>query len=93
MKYPDQVATAKTWAASSDFSSRMPPVTTTAEESSKVAAIMNEVNVYTDEMFLKFFMGQVGFDQWDAYVAQVKKLRIDEALAIQKAALERFNKR
>jgi putative aldouronate transport system substrate-binding protein len=93
MKYPDQVAAAKTWAASSDFSYRMPPVTATAEESSKIAAIMNEVNVYTDEMFVKFFMGQAGFDQWDAYVAQVKKLRIDEALAIQKAALERFNKR
>jgi hypothetical protein len=38
-------------------------------------------------------MGQVGLDQWDAYVAQIKKLKIDDALAVQKAALARYNKR
>jgi hypothetical protein len=38
-------------------------------------------------------MGQVGLDQWDAYLAQLKKLKVDEALAIHRAALERYNKR
>jgi putative aldouronate transport system substrate-binding protein len=93
MKYPDQVVTAKTWADSSDFSWRLPRISFGAEESTRLAAIMNEVNVYTDEMFVKFVMGQMGMDQWDAYVAQVRKLKIDEALAMNQAALLRYNKR
>jgi putative aldouronate transport system substrate-binding protein len=93
MKYPDQVAAAKTWAGSSDFSWRLPPISTTAEESSRLAAIMTELNVYTDEVFVKAVFGQFSLDQWDAYVAQVKKLRVDEALAIEKAAVERYAKR
>jgi len=93
MAYPDQVATAKIWGASSDFTWRMPRIAATAEESTKLASIMNEVNVYTDEMFVKFIMGQASLDQWDAYVAQVKKLKIDEATALRRAALERYNKR
>ena len=93
MQYPDQVNAAKTWAGSSDFSYRIPPVSATAEESSKMAAIMNELNVYSDEMLVKFFMGQAGFDQWDAYVAQIKKMKVDEAIAIQEAAVARYNKR
>jgi putative aldouronate transport system substrate-binding protein len=93
MAYPDQVATAKTWGEASDFTWRMPRIAPTAEESTRLAGIMNEINVYTDEMLVKFVMGQVGLDQWDAYLAQVKRLRIDEALAIQRAALERYNRR
>lgn len=93
MAYPDQVATAKIWGESSDHSWRMPRTAPTVEESTKMASIMNEVNIYTDEMFVKFVMGQASLDQWDAYVAQIRKLRIDEAIAIQKAALERYNKR
>ena len=93
MQYPDQVNAAKTWATSSDFSWRLPQIAPTAEESSKIAAIMTELNTYTDEMLLKFVMGQAGLDQWDSYVAQIKKMRVDEALAVQKAALDRYYKR
>jgi putative aldouronate transport system substrate-binding protein len=93
MAYPDQVACAKTWGEASDFSWRMPRIASTAEEATRLAAIMNDVNVYTDEMLVKFVMGQVGLDQWDSYIAQVKKLGIDEALSLQRAALARYNKR
>lgn len=93
MKYPDQLTAVNNWAGSSDFSWRVPPTTPSTEESAKLAAIMNEVNVYVDEMLVKFIMGQASLDQWDAYIAQVKKLKIDEAIAIQMAALDRFNKR
>ncbi len=93
MAYPDQVACAKTWGQASDFSWRMPRIAPTAEEATRFAAIMNEVNVYTDEMLVKFVMGQAGLDQWDSYIAQVKKLGIDEALGLQRAALARYNKR
>jgi putative aldouronate transport system substrate-binding protein len=93
MAYPDQVACAKTWGEASDFSWRMPRIAFTAEESTKMATIMNDLNIYTDEMLVKFVMGQASLDQWDAYIAQIKKLRVDEALAVYKAALERYNKR
>jgi putative aldouronate transport system substrate-binding protein len=93
LKYPDQVLAVKNWSGSSDFSSRLPTTTPSPEESSKLATIMNEINVYTDEMLMKWLMGQASMDQWDSYVAQVKKMGIDQALDIQRAALARFNKR
>ncbi len=71
----------------------MPRIAFTAEESTKMATIMTELDVYADEMLIKGIMGQVGLDQWDSYLAQLKKLRVDEALAVYKAALERYNKR
>lgn len=93
MQYPDQVKAVETWAASSTFEARLPKITATPEESSKLASIMSEVNTYVDEMFLKFIMGQEPLDKFDSYVEQVRKMKIDEALTIQQSALERYNKR
>lgn len=93
MKYPDQVAAVKTWSESSFFDRRVPKITATAEESAQLANIMNEVYTYVDEMFLKFVFGTESIDKFDDYVAQVKKMKIDEALKIQQNALERYNNR
>jgi putative aldouronate transport system substrate-binding protein len=93
LKYPDQLKAVETWAGSSTFDRRLPKITATPDESTTFATIMNEINTYVDEMFLKFVMGQESIDKFDDYVAQVRKMKIDEALAIQQAALERYNKR
>ena len=71
----------------------MPPVTPAAEDSQRYASIMNEVNTYVSEKFVKFVMGQESLDNFDAYVEQIKKMNIEEAVKIQQAALDRYNKR
>ncbi|MNI78179.1 hypothetical protein D3C73_1345300 [compost metagenome] len=71
----------------------MPFVTPTKEESSKFASIMTDINTYRDEMFLKFIMGVEPIDNFDKYVKKIQSMGIEEALVIQQAALDRYNKR
>lgn len=87
-----QVDAVNAW-TQADTSRRMPPVTPTPEESSQFASIMSEVSTYTNEMFLRFVTGVESLDNFDEYVERVRSLGIDEAIAIQQAALERFNAR
>jgi putative aldouronate transport system substrate-binding protein len=71
----------------------MPRVTPTSAEASELSAIMAEVNTYQSEMFLKFIMGAEPLTNYDKYVAQLKNLKIERAIAIKQSALERYNKR
>jgi len=71
----------------------MPPVTPTQEESKKFATIMNEVNTRFDEAFTKTITGAEPVENWDKVIEQLKQMGIEEAIKIQQAALERYNKR
>lgn len=71
----------------------LPPLTPTPEESSEYAKIMNDINTLVDEMTLKIILGNEPVSQYESYIAKMKSLNLDRAIAIQKAALERYNKR
>jgi putative aldouronate transport system substrate-binding protein len=71
----------------------LPPLTPTPEESTEFATIMNDINTLVDEMTLKIMLGSDPVDQFEDYVSKMKSLKLDRAIAIQKAALDRYNKR
>jgi putative aldouronate transport system substrate-binding protein len=71
----------------------MPPVTPTQDESKKFASVMNDINTRYDETFTKVLAGQLPLDAWDTFVKDLKTMGIDDAIKIQQAALERYNKR
>ncbi len=71
----------------------MPSVTLTAAESEKYSSIMSEVDTYKNEKILKFIIGAEPISNFDNYVKEIKKMNIDEAIKIQQAALDRYNKR
>jgi len=68
-------------------------LTPTIEESKELGKIINDVTNYKEEMFVKFVVGKEPLDNYDAYVAQIKKLGIDRAVQIYQDALTRYNKR
>jgi putative aldouronate transport system substrate-binding protein len=72
---------------------QIPPITATKEESSDLAAIMNDVESYKQEMAAKFILGTEPLTNFDKFVEQIKKLGIDKAVKIKEAAIERYNKR
>jgi putative aldouronate transport system substrate-binding protein len=51
---------------------------------------MTDVNTYSDEMVLKFILGAEPLSNFDNYVAQLKKLGIDDAVKITQTAYDRF---
>ncbi len=89
---PEQREAALTW-AKADHSKTMPPITLTAEESSKTSSIMNDVKTYRDEMINKFIMGSEPIANFDKFVQTIKSMGIDDAIKARQAALDRFNNR
>lgn len=71
----------------------IPPTNLTPEESENYSGIMGDIGTYKDEMVLKFIMGKEPLSKFDDFVEQLKKMRIQEAIKIQQAALDRYNNR
>ncbi len=90
---PQQIEAIKNWSNTDEAKYMLPPVTATPEESTELARIMNQIDTYREEMVIKFIFGQEPLDNFDKYLAQMKKLGIDRAIEIKEAALKRYKAR
>ncbi len=88
---PEQKEAVNIWADTDVEEYMLPPVQKTERESAEFSAIMQDVTTLVDEMSLRIILGIDPLDSFDDYVAQLKALNIDRAIAIQKTALERYN--
>lgn len=72
----------------------MPAITLTGDETSEYGKIMADVGTAVKEYYSKVFTGEIDVDStWDTYIDQLKGMGIEDVIAIQQAALERFNAR
>ncbi len=90
---PQQKEAQKLWMQNNYEKYQMPPVTPNDKESAELTRIINELNTYVEEMTLKFIMGTEPISNYDAFVAQTKKLGIDRALEIYQTAYVRYMSR
>ncbi len=81
------------WTDNMDTSAAMPPVTFTKDEASREAALGNQLSTLRGEYFAKIVMGQMPVDAYDKFLAEAKKMGLDEFLGIWQAALDRYNQR
>jgi putative aldouronate transport system substrate-binding protein len=93
MDVPERVENTDIILNPSALKHKLPNLTPTQDESRELARIMNEVNAYVEEMTTKFILGVEPLSSYDAFIATVKKMGIERAIAIENAALERYNKR
>jgi putative aldouronate transport system substrate-binding protein len=70
-----------------------PGMNFTEEENTRFTEIMTEVRTYAEEMFMKFVMGLEPLSNYDAYVAKIKDLGVEEARQIYQKVLDRYNSR
>ncbi|SFM54527.1 putative aldouronate transport system substrate-binding protein [Paenibacillus sp. 1_12] len=92
LKYPEAVEANDLW-FKADRSLLIPPISFNGQESQKLGSIMSEVNTYVKEMWIKFIMGNEPVDNYDKFVATLKKMGIDEAIQIYQTAYERYQNR
>ena len=90
---PQQRNAVKQWALTRQANYNMPPITPAKRESEEWGKIMQNVTTYADDMTNRFIMGIEPIDHFDQFVAQIKRLNIARATAIQQAAYNRFQKR
>lgn len=73
-----------------DSAQVLPAFTMAAEASEERSNIMNDINTYVDEMTLKFITGVTSLDEFDAYLAQLQKMGIEDAIAITQSEYDAF---
>ena len=81
------------WSECDSYKTKMPLITFTSDESSRVSAIMNNVETCAHEMIFKFILGVEPMENYDGFVTQLKDFGVDEAIEIYEKALTRFNNR
>ena len=92
---PLQRQAMENWTAESAKDDWMMPVNITmnAEESNTYNMIMADVTTYVNENAVQFITGAKSFAEWDAYVDTILGMGIEEVVAIEQAALDRYNNR
>ncbi|MDR1637909.1 MAG: extracellular solute-binding protein [Treponema sp.] len=68
----------------------LPAFQLSMEDSLKRNEIMRDINTYVDEMTLKFITGVNSLSEFDNYLAQLKNMRLNEAIAITARGYEQF---
>lgn len=69
----------------------IPRVTLTADETMEYAGLISEVETYVKEMTLAFLLGDIDIEEgFEEYQQTLKDLGVEEAIAIQDAALQRY---
>lgn len=79
------------WKNSADLN--VPRMTLTEEEFKRFSQIMGDIVTYRNESFDKFVTGQESLDNLDKFQETLKMMGIEEAIAIQQVAFDRYNAR
>lgn len=90
---PQQQDALVQWSSCKMENYRIPQLILTTDEQDDYTAIMGEIETYVSEMQNKFITGKEPLSKFDEFVAEIKKMGIDEALAIKQKAYERYLKR
>ncbi len=89
---PEQQGAVNTW-SEADNTGILPMLSTDEEDSKRLATIMNDVDTAVSEYSLKVILGQDSLDRFDDFVAECKRMGIDEAISIKEKAYKNYNSR
>jgi putative aldouronate transport system substrate-binding protein len=88
---PELLAACDVWDSGDNDYMIVGNITMTDDEAARYASAMSEVETYMTEMTCKFIMGLASIDnEFDGYVARMKQMGLDDAVAVQQAAYDRF---
>lgn len=78
------------WSDKDMDSRRFPNVSYTEAESQAITNAMADINTYVDSMIIKFLVGTESLDNFDAFVAQVNNMGIQNVIDAQQTAVDRY---
>jgi putative aldouronate transport system substrate-binding protein len=92
---PEQNAAPGYWTIAEPYKHKLPPILPNQTESREMSTVMGEINTYKNEMIVKFILGTEAITDasWNTYVSTINRMGMDRAIAIQNAALTRYNNR
>ncbi len=91
---PWGVEAIETWTKSDEIGGVLPPMLTfTTEERDTLTQVYVQIQTYIEEKVGKIIIGQLSIDELPAIREQIKKMGIEDMIAIYEAALKRYNSR
>jgi putative aldouronate transport system substrate-binding protein len=90
--YPRQIEAYVNW-TDNLIKINMPALKLPTEDGIRVSKIMGDVRTLVEEKVNKFVMGIEPLDKYDAFVAQLRSMNIEEAIALEQKALDFYNTR
>ena len=73
-----------------DDSQILPAFAMSLKDNQSRNEIMRDINTYVNEMTLKFITGVTPLSDFDSYIAQIKKMNLDEAIRLTQAGYTQF---
>jgi hypothetical protein len=62
----------------------------TEAEAARIAELRPDLDTYSKELISGLIMGTKSLNNWDSYIADLKRLGLDELIAIKQAQIDRF---
>jgi hypothetical protein len=62
----------------------------TVQESERLSELTPDLNTYVSELITALVMGEKSLNDWDSYIANLKRLGLDEVISIYQARLDRM---
>lgn len=91
---PEQKEALTTYWTDQEFNKTiLPMVSYTPAESEELAKIRTDLETFYNEYSLKVILGNESVDSFDQYLEQMKTLKVERAIEIVQAALDRYVKR
>lgn len=69
---------------------RFPPLAFKVAENARITEILPDIKTFVDSETDKFIMGRKPMSEWDAMLAQLKKMKLDELATLYNAAYSRL---
>ena len=88
----EQVSAIEIWSNATDGLYNIPStgVNMTVDESEEYNSIYSDIETYMDENVVKFIVGDKSLDEFDAFVDTLKQMGIEDCIAIEQAAYDRY---
>ena len=71
----------------------MPGVTLTVEENDKYNTMYADIRTHLEENLSKFAVGDRPMEEWDTFIQEIYDLGIEDCIAIQQGAVDRYYQR
>ena len=68
-------------------------VSLTSEETEEVTTALSDITTAASTYTLQFILGDVDFDQWDSYCAEIEAMGLAGVVSVYQNAYERYNAR
>lgn len=88
----DQHNTIEVWNAASDGAYNIPRqgVNMTADEKEEYNSIFNDIDTHMDTTIAKFIVGDRSLDEFDDFVEELKSMGIEDCIALEQTAYDRY---